>query len=489
MSEYSNKELTKLVQDGIETINFIQQNKEDIQKTYGRSAIEKPTTKERTKAWEAVSAGKAAEGGGRAGALGDRETGKEGTSQTSAGSTGSDGGITTKTPGSGSTHSRDPNNKVGNVENSAGVSGTYGGDPGSKYNTESTDGLPRPGGAAKSGKRNPAVAIDPKDYDQIVSLDEETEKIESNPDYATTVTIRDATPVDFGTILEEDTSKTHKRLRGITMAALESIPETSDAPMIKKGTGGNIASTTSTAGYLSESGATHSVQKSQLHQPSTNVLAENAREPVSIVSTTGCTPQGSQATQTDQFSEAKMDMIIKTLCNLEAKLGLLPEIKEELKALNKRINNISLGLSTVENYIKDMMIIIPGSGKNPDDDESEVNPDLKAVIGRDRTRGLSEVKTKRIAFEKMTPGVSEPVEIEEKYITRELDFTKSNASNFVPTDSLASKQVMLAMIDEAVGNKRLAQKVKTWLSGALEKDDPKRVYQSLVQVLKEKGYK
>uniref|UniRef100_A0AAU7T287 Non-structural protein V n=1 Tax=Gainesville rodent jeilong virus 1 TaxID=3163281 RepID=A0AAU7T287_9MONO len=235
MSEYSNKELTKLVQDGIETINFIQQNKEDIQKTYGRSAIEKPTTKERTKAWEAVSAGKAAEGGGRAGALGDRETGKEGTSQTSAGSTGSDGGITTKTPGSGSTHSRDPNNKVGNVENSAGVSGTYGGDPGSKYNTESTDGLPRPGGAAKSGKRNPAVAIDPKDYDQIVSLDEETEKIESNPDYATTVTIRDATPVDFGTILEEDTSKTHKRLRGITMAALESIPETSDAPMIKKG--------------------------------------------------------------------------------------------------------------------------------------------------------------------------------------------------------------------------------------------------------------
>lgn len=41
-----------LVENGLEIVEFIQKNKEQIQKTYGRSTIQEPSIRDRTKAWE-----------------------------------------------------------------------------------------------------------------------------------------------------------------------------------------------------------------------------------------------------------------------------------------------------------------------------------------------------------------------------------------------------------------------------------------------------
>nr|QKV44026.1 phospoprotein [Henipavirus nipahense]QKV44035.1 phospoprotein [Henipavirus nipahense] len=42
----------ELVNDGLNIIDFIQKNQKEIQKTYGRSSIQQPSIKDRTKAWE-----------------------------------------------------------------------------------------------------------------------------------------------------------------------------------------------------------------------------------------------------------------------------------------------------------------------------------------------------------------------------------------------------------------------------------------------------
>lgn len=275
----------------------------------------------------------------------------------------------------------------------------------------------------------------------------------------------------------------HRRLRGITAVVASSGVNSGAVGPVKKGTDESTVSTLLGDVQLSGSGAIRNVHPSLLHQPKENAHAENAQGSVPDVSATGSTGQSNTAPYNNQEAEGKLDLIMKELDMVSKKLDLLPEIKEEIKNINKKITNLSLGLSTVENYIKSMMIIIPGSGKEKTADSVEVNPDLRAVIGRDKTRGLKEVATLRSDLESLESGGHNNYRIDPKYLTRDLDFTKSNAANFVPTDDAGSFHTIVAMIRGEINEVRKQNDLINWVTDSMSKYPMHDLYRIVRELL------
>ncbi|UQM99603.1 V protein [Meliandou praomys virus] len=235
MTHYSTEELKKLVNDGMETIEFIQQNKEDLQKTYGRSAIEKPTTKERTAAWEQFreSVDKRDVAGPRGVGCSDRAQKADG-SDVSRGVESDQIKAKTKTA-----PQKAPRKSKSDKNSTAGTSSDISG--GNGATTESgNDVVPKRGSAdgervESSPGNNQAGGVDVADYNQILNFDAETSKVETDPGHPTTMLIRDATAEDLGNVLTQETGNVHKRLRGIASSTLEPIEEGNIIRGVKKG--------------------------------------------------------------------------------------------------------------------------------------------------------------------------------------------------------------------------------------------------------------
>lgn len=483
MNSYSVQALEQLVNDGIQTAQFFQKNQENIQKTYGRSAIGLPTTKDRITAWEAVteaSHGEPVQLGG-----GDRE--EQGGEQ-AEGEINSDGnGYSGEEVPSGSNTSavqlQGSYNQVWDGENAPPYSGGERGNTGYQY------GGPDPGQTADTGGGDQPhggttySTVDAGDLRQMMIFDHETSAIEVGASKNNTMKIRNATEEDLGNVMSEGTSKIHKRLRGVAaMTDPLPVPRTTGGP-VKKGTEESSVSTILGGRPTSGSGAIPNVHPSLLLLPSQNVHAESAPECVQDVSKTGSTCQSSKAEQNSPGIESKIDLLLGNLEKISRALDVLPEIREEIRNINKKITNLSLGLSTVEGYIKSMMIIIPGSGKPGNGDTPEVNPDLKAVIGRDNTRGLAEVKSQRINLESLTDDPPSLGTIDESHIVKDLDFTKSNAANFAPTNRFSSVLTMFNMIKEEVKDYNMRAGLTRWLEDAIERLDPGDVYRALRRTL------
>lgn len=201
------------------------------------------------------------------------------------------------------------------------------------------------------------------------------------------------------------------------------------------------------------------------------------------VSTTGATGQSNEAACYNQEVEGKLNLVLRELDSISKRLDYLPEIKEEIKNINKKITNLSLGLSTVENYIKSMMIIIPSSGKAEGKDTPEVNPDLKAVIGRDKTRGLREVLDQRSDLESLELTSSTKGSIDKKYITQELDFDKSNAANFIPSNDPSSYYTIVAMIKDEIEDIKKQHDLINWVSESMTKYPIEQIYRLVREAL------
>uniref|UniRef100_A0AAU7E3K3 Phosphoprotein n=1 Tax=Dendromus rat paramyxovirus TaxID=3141873 RepID=A0AAU7E3K3_9MONO len=483
MSGFTTTELNKLVSDGIETINFLQQNKEECKKTYGRSAIEKPTTRERTAAWEAVRLKTSKDSGPESGSMGGKEDGDE-----------------DKGPGN-SRPDRPPRNKNKNKKSSSEQSGEiYHYEDGDDSDTignnsgDRRDSSNRPGSDEIQGNPEPERAQEHKrssaDSGCYVGTEEVTiDDVTMGDDYPDVQdgrapqNLKIADPDVLGEVLSEESSKMNKRLRGITKIEFQSDQENAAVGGIKKGTGGNTPSTPLVGGRSSENGAIPSVLGSQLYPDKTNVSAENVPEFAPNASMMNTTHLTAALSHEESADSQKLDMIIKALSNIETKLAIIPEIKEEIKNIHKRINHLSLGLSTVEGYIKDMMIIIPGSGKADNNQDQEVNPDLRAVIGRDKTRGLKEVKEEKVIFEKIEGDLPNPERVDKKYLTEELDFTKSNAANFKPTSDYPSLKVMQGIIDNWVKDPKVVKKLKDWLMSVYADSDPEVLHRTLCEAI------
>lgn len=476
MANFTTSELNQLVEDGIKTVEFIQQAAKNPKETYGRSAIQKPRTKERIKAWEGVTADHDYTADKQDG--GDR-TEKRAAKRKSKGSSEDTGGARneeTTDKRSSSTDSTASDIKDGHVQDTP--------DESSKDRRDSDTGLHQPGkgtdlgsdGDPESERSVGDDSVSNADYRVILSADHESSAAETTDLPSNVTSVRPATTEDFTQIFEEGSSKVHRRLTGVAGYTDSDAAVRSGGNPVKKGIDESIVSTPSVDIQSSGSGAIPSVHELLLRQPSSHAHAESAHKGVSSVSTTGSTYKSCETASHHQILEGKVDILIGNIDRIASKLDLLPEIKEEIKNINKKITTLSLGLSTVENYIKSMMVIIPGSGKDDTKDTVEMNPDLRPVIGRDKTRGLKEMKLERGTMEDLNDEPSAPLLIDPKYIINPLDFSKSNASNFKPQNDYASLKTIIAMIKNEVKDIAVRTSLISWVETKMEKMPAEEVY-------------
>ncbi|UQM99594.1 V protein [Meliandou mastomys virus] len=235
MTSYTTSELKKLVQDGMETIEFIQQNKEDIQKTYGRSAIEKPSTKERTVAWEKFTKDKNLRGEMGTRGLGSNQGGKEEGGKPNAEDSRQDRGRGTAEGSDHGSNSSGETIQPINLTNYPHNCERNRPNTGHEKVDDAKPGCSFSGGTEDNSGGHSASYITTSDYNQILNFDEETNKVETDPSHQTTMTIRDATADDLGLVLTGEPGNVHKRLRGITSSTLEPINEAGPSSGIKKG--------------------------------------------------------------------------------------------------------------------------------------------------------------------------------------------------------------------------------------------------------------
>ncbi|WKD80578.1 W protein [Paramyxoviridae sp. 1] len=224
-----------LIENGIQTVQFIQNNRDEIQKTYGRSAISKPGTKERATAWEAYIESKIGDATG-SGGRGESKDGNHEASGTESNSDNGQGGRSTPLSEGlerGSTTNRD--NKGGDGEDSTGLNSGTGEISGREGSGANRGGDPVSKGADGTEGGNPDNEIADSDYDRINLLDQATEDHLAGREIPGKLEVREAKPSDIAEILGEEASKTHRRLRGIRNLSKSSESEDSDLSPVKKG--------------------------------------------------------------------------------------------------------------------------------------------------------------------------------------------------------------------------------------------------------------
>nr|UQM99512.1 V protein [Meliandou uranomys virus] len=224
-----------LINNGIQTIEFIQSHRDEVQKTYGRSAISKPGTKERTAAWETYLENQDNDAGGQRRRGEGEESSHESGGQDGNGHHGQDkrAGLLSESETRNSSGSGD--NERGDDKNS------------SQLNVGAGEGGGREGngtGGGRSSERKGADGteggdsigtIDDNDYDRIRLLDQATEDHLAGREPPGHLEIREAQPSDIAEILGEDTSRTHRRLRGIKSMSRQSASLDEEASPVKKG--------------------------------------------------------------------------------------------------------------------------------------------------------------------------------------------------------------------------------------------------------------
>ncbi|WJL29481.1 phosphoprotein [Ninapo virus] len=485
MTSYSISALEKLVKDGIETVEFLQQNPENFQKTYGRSAIQKPSTRARIEAWESIAPHNDNTNTPHQGSKGVEEGAVE---NPSSGADGNNGGSRAEAETYGvfpTSGEEDGDKQVWHDADCGECSGGPGDAATNRLPSVGEGGGSNPSGDQEPQGYHPDGEVDAGEYRQIMMVDHEMAAGEVTTSKKPTVAVRHATPEDFENVFDEAAPKVHRRLRGISTMETSTPTRPERSGPVKKGTDESTASTRLGDVQLSGSGAIPNVHPSLLHQPSSDADAENAQGSVQDVSKTGSTIQSEPPPQHSTDLERKIDVLLSSVEALGKKMDLLPEVKEEIKNINKKITNLSLGLSTVESYIKSMMIIIPGSGKEQKSEQADINPDLKAVIGRDRTRGLKEVSTPKSNLESLEGADTYDVDVDESHLIKDLDFSQPNAANFIPQDDSASYQTIVAMIKSEIKSKKQQRQLFKWLESALMEYTMAEIYTNIREVLDE----
>ncbi|UOL48904.1 phosphoprotein [Wufeng Eothenomys melanogaster jeilongvirus 1] len=483
MAHYSTAELDKLVKDGIKTIEFIQQNKKNNKETYGRSAIQKPSTRERVKAWENHPSLQDHSYEGRDPDNGGIKRDEEAGGSRDTGFNTGDGNEVKIEEMEIDTRGETSNNYTWNATDTPSTDGDDRRDPEGGFCAANKGRDSEPAGAAKSQRSIGDDKVSLEEYRQILMADHESAMLEEAGAASPGTTMREATTDDFAMIFNEGTPRVHRRLKGVAEYTHEEAPRPRPVNPVKKGTDGNTVSTPLVDVQSSESGATLGVHESLLRQPNTNAYAESAQSGVSDVSTTRCTDESGEAAQGHKEVEGKIDLLLSAVDRITRKLDSLPEIKEEIKNINKKITNLSLGLSTIEGYIKSMMIIIPGSGNKNEGGTTDINPDLKPVLGRDNTRGLPELFKKRNTLESLDQEISSTQEISEEHVIQPLDFTKANASNFIPGQDLASYKTIVAMIHEEVKDIESRIALLQWVDSTREEMPMSDIYTAVRESL------
>ncbi|AIF74187.1 phosphoprotein [Bat paramyxovirus] len=441
------------VDDGIKIIEFIQKNKDQIQKTYGRSAITGLTTRQKAEEWEKYISDQH-EQGSRSSNEEDDLLGTEKEGGKGCHSRAGTGDGTISIPDySVSKSISDRDHQRGDAQDSDGESlkgwCSIGPDrhsnddirdPNSEGNVQSRESSDCGRGNIQETERldrgdiHPAPTGKTKHGIRIIeSTNEKGEGIDET--------------------LEMDPATQERRLK--STANLKHLLSDSDHAVnpIKKGTEESSVSTYSKERPQSESGAILHAQELDPGRYKRSASVEGALESASCADSIDVF----RSTSTIEEVHSKIDTLLTNQNRLIEKLNAVFEVKEELNNLKKSVNNLSLAVSTIESYISSLMIIIPGSGKDETNNKSNVNPDLKMVIGRDKGRGLTEAieRPNRNLDEPFGEDLFEEPKLKSSLLLEDVDKKKNHAAQYIPSSDDISIKVIQTMIKNKVKDKNL----------------------------------
>ncbi|URD31424.1 phosphoprotein [Parajeilongvirus diaemi] len=487
------------INNGLSAIEFIQKNKDEIQRTYGRSSITGPTTRDRTTAWEEF--------------LSENPGSRDGSNNASRGQKNSEESFSCRVVGYyGQSHDRS------GVPESSQCSAMHNRDNGSRDGKD--DPLPDDSGIhrhspcsipddciggvewSRDDEFKGSITQDRDDAPDLkrVHAQQIIDGLKKNISKRVNAVSDDpVTKESFAGILGGNDCMPPKRLTNIAIMDKiidEKAPE-EEENTVKKGIEENSQLKKLAIKSSLNSGATPFVPRSHLYPDLKNVDVGNVPKDAQNVSMTNISSPDSVNSFYQTTIESKLDKIIENQATIINKLQEIPRIKNEIENIKRILNNHGLVISTIENYISDLMIVIPGSGQQ--DSNKPVNPDLRMVIGRDHTRGIDEVTTEddyEIKIDESTglisikdklpteKKMSKKIEstktindednkdkkirsilknrkVEDKHILKDLDHHKNHAANFVPSNDSISMKTIFTLIDMNIDDKEIKDNLKS----------------------------
>ncbi|UED37224.1 phosphoprotein [Jeilongvirus chaetodipodis] len=483
MSEYRIADLSKLVKDGIQIVQSLQEEQEakrarSASESTDGAYSERPEVQPRTKLPSADCSGHSYTGGPGI-STGDKQESSEescrifGHSSSQASLSESDRNWRAHY------HvNRDDKNPIGDNNGDGGANIRSDGRPESdRAPMPGRNGEPQAGGSSGSG--------DHADYATILDRDVTSLLAEEIGPQSVGMEIKEATESDIEEVLSQSSLKCRRRLRGMEEIRAEMENMSQACNPVKKGIEESTVLTTLQEERMSDRGVTRSVLKSEQHRLVRSVSvgtvpndALDVKIPDGILSRSDAMKDYAQKTL-----DEKVEDIIYNQRIILTRLQEMSFIKEEVMDIKRLLTNHSITLSTIEGYISSLMIVIPGSGRSDNDDNKEVNPDLKPVIGRERTRGLKEISEKKITITADDLFNTTPNKVDKRYLQEELDFKKNNAANFVPDDEIEAMSIIIHMIETTIGKNNKSRDLIRWVREQLGHTDIVKLYELISDAL------
>lgn len=473
------------IDNGLEIAEFIQKNREQINKTYGRSAISSPTTRERAEAWSKFIEETNAQDDGSQGGGNSKTRNKEAKSTVPNRDVEKDESVlsafencVSDASSSGDNSSRDAVNSVESdpnweiIPSKNNLPAERGRDPLTSGGGESVQSLNNTSGVTESDGWT------------------DREKLNTNnvpDDQGLKSGLKETTNEDLQDLIGEADAPETRRLKNANQYNEIQKKLDSNIPVVKKTTGGNTQLKRLEVRLESPAGATQCVPQSPLSPGSFHASVESAQKNVQDASMNDESEAANQKTQLGSSNqlEKKLDLLVENQAKMLIKLNAVLEVKEELAAIKKMLTNHSLALSTLDKYISDLMIVIPKSGVCEDQSQKEVNPDLRMVIGRDKNRGIKEVTKRREMREpiEIPEEMFVPPEVDNQYILKDIDNNANNAANFVPTDDLVSKEIICNIIKKNVESAALRNDLLDLVQDSFGKIPLQEIYETIKQLI------
>ncbi|UOL48943.1 phosphoprotein [Wenzhou Myotis davidii paramyxovirus 1] len=485
MSTNTFKALIESVDNGLQIAQFVQENREELQKECGNSAINLSTKRPKKDSNQGALQtqsnnqngpnirGTALQGAEENG--GSRYNLRSG--QHSRDQTVPDPDLIQPT-GDGNNQNRDAENNNdedkgdGNELEWSDHSYVRGGDPDTEGNDELEGGSP----------------VYAEGLLSFEGLDDDDGSDLEHPRPKRSMNIHDPDSIDesiLDDIFNEGDSAQEKRLKSSGKLSEISNGFASGFDPIKKGTGESSRSMSSEEKPLSENGAIQSVQESGLNQSKKSAAVGNVPRDATTVSMMKI--EGHQATNDELMS--KIDSLITNQQVILDKLNTLSEVKEEIIGIKKTLNNFGLSLSTIESYINSLLIIIPKQGVEKDNQGKEINPDLKLVVGRDQRRGLMDngVLTKKQTTTKFGEDIFDLDSFSNDMFLEQIDPSKNHAAKFVPDQSPMSIRIIKEIIKQRVKDDTIHRSLVEFIDQSAQKISAETIHKEILTMLDSVG--
>ncbi|UOL48950.1 phosphoprotein [Wenzhou Myotis laniger paramyxovirus 2] len=485
MSQNTFKALIESVDNGLQIAQFVQENREAIQKEYGNTAInlstvkikeppetpppeDQPPVENGSDIRGPVVQGVKEDGGSRHHSGSGRNIGDSSVSDSNL----------QRPSGDGDYQNRD-------------VEDNHDENKGDRNELEWDLNTDVRGGNIDSQGNDESQGSSPIHIESLLSfegLDDDDGSDLEQPRPKRAMNIRDADSIDesiLDDVFNEGDSVHEKRLK--SAAKLQELSTTTNFGLdpIKKGTEEKSQSTSLEERPSLENGVTQSVPRLDLNLSKKNAAAGNVQRGASTAS---LMTSDSLISPNDELM-SKIDTILANQQMIMEKLNTVYEIKEELVGVKKTLNNFGLALSTVESYINSLLIIIPKQGVPDGKQGKEINPDLKLVVGRDQRRGLDDagVTTKQKVSTKFGEDIFDIDSFNTEMFLEKIDPGKNHAAKFVPEQTPTSIRIIKEIIKQRVKDDTIHRSLYEFIDQSAAKVSAEVIHKEILAMLDSVG--